>query len=131
MGEYFRLPKLGQHYTQRWAKEDLENERVKGHSNPEGVDGSGAADNGSEKMLRKAGEAVGTEDSPFGELTQRLVAGLMEENIMTPIEETLELGGKKGTMNFGSGIVYRKEVEFLVFVILNYIGLVKNKLGRV
>ena len=99
MGEYFRLPKLGQHYTQRWAKEDLENERVKGNSNPEGVDGSVAADNGSEKILLKAGETVGSEDSPFGELTQRLVAGLMEENIMTPIEETLELGGKKGTMN--------------------------------
>jgi hypothetical protein len=24
---------------------------------------------------------------------------LMEENIMTPIEETLELGGKKGELN--------------------------------
>ena len=50
----------------------------------------------SNKLLRKAGDSLNSEDSPFGELTQRLVAGLMEENIMTPIEETLELGGKKG-----------------------------------
>jgi transcriptional adapter 3 len=98
MSEYFRLPKLGQHYTHRWAKEDQENERVKGNSNPEGVAGTKPFDNGSEKMIRKAGESVGSEDSPFGELTQRLVAGLMEENIMTPIEETMELGGKKGQL---------------------------------
>jgi transcriptional adapter 3 len=101
MSEYFRLPKLGQHYTHRWAKEDQDSERVKGNSDPEGVDGTGAPDNESEKMLRKPGEAVGSQDSPFGELTQRLVAGLMEENIMTPIEETLELGGKKGLLNSG------------------------------
>ena len=40
MGEYFRVPKLGQHYAQRWAKEDLENERVKGASNPDGGEGT-------------------------------------------------------------------------------------------
>jgi transcriptional adapter 3 len=96
MSDYYRVPKLGQHYAQRWAKEDLENERVKGSSNPsDGIDGS---DSNSAKMLRKAGEGLNTDDSPFGELTQRLVAGLMEENIMTPIEETLELGGKKGSV---------------------------------
>ena len=27
---YYRIPPLGQHYTQRWAKEDIENERQKG-----------------------------------------------------------------------------------------------------
>jgi hypothetical protein len=68
---------------------------VKGSADGNGNDGSGA-DSASTKMLRKAGESVNSEDTPFGELTQRLVAGLMEENIMTPIEETLELGGKKG-----------------------------------
>jgi transcriptional adapter 3 len=30
MSEYHRIPPLGQHYTQRWAKEDIENERQKG-----------------------------------------------------------------------------------------------------
>lgn len=91
MSEYLRVPKLGQHYAQRWAKEDLENERVKGASNSDG--NSAGNDNG--KMLKKANDALNSEDSPFGELTQRLVAGLMEENLITPIEETLELG-KKG-----------------------------------
>lgn len=97
MTEYYRVPKLGQHYAQRWAKEDIENERMKGSGNPDANDGSGL-DSGSNKLLRKAGESVNSEDSPFGELTQRLVAGLLEENIMTPIEETLELGGKKGDL---------------------------------
>lgn len=98
--EYFKSPKLGQHYAQRWAKEDLENERVKGSGNPDAND---RQDSGTSKLLRKAGESVNSDDSPFGELTQRLVAGLLEENIMTPIEETLELGGKKGEINFYSG----------------------------
>ena len=95
MSDYFRVPKLGPHYAKRWAKEDLEMERVKGSGTADGNDGSGL-DSGSSKLLRKAGESVNSEDSPFGELTQRLVAGLLEENIVTPIEETLELGGKKG-----------------------------------
>ena len=99
MSDYFRLPKLGPHYAKRWAKEDLEMERVKGSGSADGNDGSGQ-DSGSSKMLRKAGDSVNSEDSPFGELTQRLVAGLLEENIVTPIEETLELGGKKGQYRY-------------------------------
>jgi transcriptional adapter 3 len=98
MSDYFRIPKLGQHYAKRWANEDIEAERAKGSGNTDGNDGSGQ-DSGSSKLLRKAADSVNSEDSPFGELTQRLVAGLMEENIMTPIEETLELGGKKGELN--------------------------------
>jgi len=99
MSEYFQVPKLGPHYAQRWAKEDLENERVKGASNPDGGDGGDSSN--STKMLRKSSKPLNSEDSPFGELTQRLVAGLMEENIMTPIEETLELGGKRGKLRNG------------------------------
>ena len=49
-------------------------------------------------MLGKAGDEISSNDSPFGELTQRLVAGLMEENVIAPIEENLELGAKKGSV---------------------------------
>ena len=33
MSEYFRIPKLGQHYTSRWAAEDMEYERAKSNGN--------------------------------------------------------------------------------------------------
>lgn len=33
MSEYFRVPKLGQHYTSRWAAEDMEYERTKSNGN--------------------------------------------------------------------------------------------------
>ena len=33
MSEYFRIPKLGQHYTLRWAAEDMEYERAKSNGN--------------------------------------------------------------------------------------------------
>lgn len=38
------------------------------------------------------------EESPFGPLTQRLVSALIEENIMTPMDDTMnEITGGKGT----------------------------------
>ncbi len=88
MNEYFRVPKLGPHYTTRWAKEDLENERNKSSNDPnaEGKDESF-------QMLKRAEN--GNDESPFGELTQRLVAGLMEENAINPAD--LEDNSKKGS----------------------------------
>lgn len=39
------------------------------------------------------------EESPFGPLTQRLVSALIEENIMTPMDDTMnEITGGKGKM---------------------------------
>ena len=46
----------------------------------EGTENSGAPGE-SDKMLKKGEAAV--EKTPFGELTQRLVAGLIEDNLMT------------------------------------------------
>ena len=46
MSEYFRIPKLGQHYTLRWATEDMEYERSKSNGN-----------NDSENTNRNAGAA--------------------------------------------------------------------------
>lgn len=96
MSEYHRIPALGQHYTLRWAKEDLENERSKSSANPVEKDDSKAED-----LLKKAASGTptktepGTEENPFGELTQRLVSGLMEENIMAPVEDSMD-SAKKG-----------------------------------
>ena len=78
MGEYFRIPSLGQHYTQRWAKEELENERQKsaasGNTNnaTSGTNEAGGVEIKDEpgKMLKKAETAV-AEEAPFGEMTQR------------------------------------------------------------
>ena len=46
MNEYYRIPPLGQHYTQRWAKEDIENERQKGA----GAGGATSEGNGESKV---------------------------------------------------------------------------------
>lgn len=92
MTEYYKVPKLGQHYTQRWAKEDLENERLRGAGDANaGMDGKGGDE--AANMLKKA--ETNNEESPFGELTQRLVAGLMEENAINPAD--VEESTKKGS----------------------------------
>merc|ERR1712098_795427 len=74
MSEYYRVPPLGQHYAIRWAREDLEAEKSKGSDENKNV---------------KA------DQSPFGELTQRLVQGLMEENMMTQVDDMMLAGGKE------------------------------------
>ena len=65
MSEYYRVPQLGPHYTQRWAKEDLENERLK--SAAASGSGSGAekddkaevkGENTEEGKMMKKAEAV-------------------------------------------------------------------------
>jgi len=79
LSEYQRVPKLGQHYTQRWAKEDLESERLKSSSDPN-ASNDGKNDEAGQ-LLKKV--EPNNEDSPFGEMTQRLVAGLLEENAIS------------------------------------------------
>lgn len=87
LSEYYRVPKLGQHYTQRWAKEDLENERFKSAA-ATGSDANDKSTDEASQLLKKAEAAAASEDSPFGELTQRLVAGLMEENVLNPADDS-------------------------------------------
>ena len=93
MGEYYRVPPLGQHFAIRWAKEDLEAEKAKG-----GGDENKDVKEDVVKMLKKEK----AESSPFGELTQRLVQGLMEENLMTQVDDMQVQSGKdedSGTKN--------------------------------
>ena len=54
------------------------------------IDGKGGDE--AANMLKKA--ETNNEESPFGELTQRLVAGLMEENAINPAD--VEESTKKG-----------------------------------
>jgi len=95
MGEYYRVPPLGQHFAIRWAKEDLEMEKAaKG-----GDENKDAKDDLPAKLVKKDLKA---DSSPFGELTQRLVQGLMEENLMTQVDEMMVERGKDdevGTRN--------------------------------
>ena len=116
---------MGQHYTQRWAKEDLENERLRGAADANAsIDGNfcfffdfskiilkiyiivsyilyfvGKGSEEAIQMLKKAEAA--NEESPFGELTQRLVAGLLEENAINQadVEESTKKGKNKQTKN--------------------------------
>ena len=60
--EYYRVPKLGQHYTIRWAKEDMESERLKGANDPNSANENKNDEAG--QLLKKAENA--NEDSPFG-----------------------------------------------------------------
>merc|ERR1712029_558242 len=81
------------------ANEDLEYERNKSAAGggAEGSEngGAGAGTGGETDKMFKKGEAA-VEKTPFGELTQRLVAGLIEDNLMTSVEDSLDGAGKKG-----------------------------------
>jgi len=95
MAEYYRVPPLGQHFAIRWAKEDLEAEKAKGSDENKDVKEDVS------KLLKKE-KTEKNDSSPFGELTQRLVQGLMEENLMTQVDDMMVAGGKEedcGTKN--------------------------------
>jgi len=95
MSEYYRVPPLGQHFAIRWAKEDLEMEKAKGA-------GDENKDVKEEVVVKGIKKENKTDSSPFGELTQRLVQGLMEENLMTQVDDMMVERGKDeeiGTRN--------------------------------
>ena len=95
MTEYYRVPPLGQHFAIRWAKEDLEAEKAKGGDENKDTKEDVA------KILKKE-KNERNDSSPFGELTQRLVQGLMEENLMTQVDDMMVAGGRDddcGTKN--------------------------------
>lgn len=84
--EYFKVPSLGMHYTEKWAEEDMiEEQGSKVNEKRNGVSDT----NGATSLLKTA-EAGIHDESPFGPLTQRLVSALIEENIMTPIDDEMD-----------------------------------------
>ena len=77
--EYYKIPPLGKHYAEKWAHEDLLEEQREGGKLGEKRRSSSDIT----AMMKKDDES-----SPFGPLTQRLVQALIEENIMTPLDDT-------------------------------------------
>ncbi|KAK7491474.1 hypothetical protein BaRGS_00017303 [Batillaria attramentaria] len=93
---YFKIPPLGRHYREVWAEEDLMEEMAEGakvndrkrhtnHSNHTNQTGNGTIEASS--LLKKAENSM--EESPFGPLTQRLVSALLEENLITPMDDVM------------------------------------------
>lgn len=94
--EYMKIPPLGIHYTQRWAEDDMMEEQSDGAKisdkkrSSEPVNGTTNSDASS--LLRKVEQKDSDyymDDSPFGPLTQRLVSALIEDNLMTPIDDCM------------------------------------------
>lgn len=88
MSEYYRVPPLGQHYQIRWTKEDIEAEKAKG-----GADENKDSKDDVVKSSKKE-KSEKADSSPFGELTQRLVQGLLEENSVQ-VDDSMMVGGKE------------------------------------
>ncbi|XP_028681222.1 transcriptional adapter 3 [Erpetoichthys calabaricus] len=102
--EYYKIPPLGKHYSLRWAQEDLLEEQREGARSAadkkKGIVGPLAELDAREvDALLKKSEAQHDQHediSPFGPLTQRLLQALVEENIISPMEDSPipEMSGK-------------------------------------
>lgn len=97
--EYYKVPPLGKHYSEKWALEDLHDEQEfgkKASDKKQSTLKSSNVDNVAEtnlnEMLKKGSENLPADETcPFGPLTQRLISAFVEENIIAPItEEPLE-----------------------------------------
>ena len=67
IGEFYKIPGLGPHYSIRWAKEDLERENNK---SSEASEDDKATSSTSVSKFDSKSDSV-----PFGDLTQRLIQG--------------------------------------------------------
>ncbi|XP_070533893.1 transcriptional adapter 3-like [Ptychodera flava] len=101
--EYTKVPPLGKHYTMRWAQEDLIEEQKEGSRIHDKKRGSALGNstspntNDAKALLKKETIREQSEDiCPFGPLTQRLISALVEENIMSPLDDValLDSGSK-------------------------------------
>ncbi|XP_017280641.1 transcriptional adapter 3 isoform X2 [Kryptolebias marmoratus] len=94
--EYFKIPALGKHYSQRWAQEDLleeQREGVRASDKKKSLMGGPLSELDAkdvDSLLKKSeSQHESPEDGcPFGPLTQRLLQALVEENIISPMEDS-------------------------------------------
>uniref|UniRef100_A0A8C4ZA86 Transcriptional adapter 3-like n=1 Tax=Gadus morhua TaxID=8049 RepID=A0A8C4ZA86_GADMO len=94
--EYYKIPVLGKHYSQRWAQEDLlEEQREGARANDKKKSMTGGplseldAKDVDSLMKKSESQHESPEDGcPFGPLTQRLLQALVEENIISPMEDS-------------------------------------------
>uniref|UniRef100_A0A8C4FE25 Transcriptional adapter 3 n=1 Tax=Dicentrarchus labrax TaxID=13489 RepID=A0A8C4FE25_DICLA len=115
--EYFKTPVLGKHYSQRWAQEDLLEEQREGarandkKKNLMGGPLSELDAKDVDSLLKKSeSQHESPEDGcPFGPLTQRLLQALVEENIISPMEDSPipDISGKDA--NDGAGTSPRSQ----------------------
>ncbi|KAL7636074.1 UNVERIFIED_CONTAM: hypothetical protein RMT77_013893 [Armadillidium vulgare] len=84
--EYMKIPPLGRHYTLRWAQEDLldeQKESSKLADTKKKIKTESGADL-SDKLLKEVNMNGCNDDvAPMGPLTQRIISGLVEENVLT------------------------------------------------
>lgn len=75
------IPELGTHYSTRWASEDLRDEQDNSNQNAKANKRfANATNNEVNSILKKGGKLLG--EGVTGPLTQRLVAALLEENLL-------------------------------------------------
>jgi len=91
--EYLKIPPLGRHYTLRWAEDDLHQEQRESSrfgEKKKSTSSSVSATEDTQRMLELAPKnSVDHGPSLCGPLTQRLISALMEENIVTSLQDTM------------------------------------------
>jgi len=98
--EYFKIPALGRHYTFGWAEYDLHQEQREGSrfgDKKKTVNSNFGCDD-TQRLLdtvsKQNGEPNATSQPICGPITQRLISALMEENIVTSLQDTMECEGQ-------------------------------------